>query len=282
MTMTLQEALQWARLQLVTSPTLRSDSDSLLCHVLQCSPSRLIGYPEQQLTAQQQQQFVSLIEQRRQGIPIAHLTGSRGFWSLDIGVNQHTLIPRPDTELLVSLALEKVQPGMRVADLGTGSGAIALSIRSERKDIWILAMDYSFNALKIAKQNAEDNQLPLLFFRGRWLEAMQPGSLDIIVSNPPYIPSDDPHLTLGDLCFEPITALASGKDGLDDIRQLVRQSALVLKSNGWLIVEHGYEQSLAVQRLFEQSGFTEVQAFQDYGRRDRVVIGKRSASLELR
>ncbi|HCD05949.1 MULTISPECIES: peptide chain release factor N(5)-glutamine methyltransferase [unclassified Methylophaga] len=273
--MTIQEALQWARVQLDISPTLRKDIESLLCHVLSCQPLRLISYPEQTLTAEEQQQFVSLIEQRRQGVPVAHLTGVRGFWSLEVAVNQHTLIPRPDTELLVSLALEKIQPGMRVADLGTGSGAIALAIKAERDDIWMLASDYSLQALTMAKYNAEKNQLAVQFVCGQWLESMHSSSLDIIVSNPPYIRSDDPHLTLGDLRFEPLTALASGEDGLQDIRQLVQQAARVLKPEGWLMIEHGYDQSSAVQGMFQQYGFNEIQAFQDYGQQDRVVIGKR-------
>jgi len=280
--MTIQQALQWARLQLVASQTLRPDIESLLCHVLQCTPSRLISYPEQQLTSSQQQNFVSLVEQRQQGIPVAHLTGSRGFWSLDIEVNQHTLIPRPDTELLVSLALEKIQPGMCIADLGTGSGAIALAIKSECHDIWMLATDFSEAALQQAKHNAVKNNLDVHFFRGQWLDAIQPETLDIIISNPPYIRSDDPHLTNGDLRFEPLSALASGEDGLDDIRLLVHQSSRVLKSDGWLMVEHGYDQSQAVQVLFQQAGFIEIQAFQDYGQQDRVVIGKRSVSGEFR
>ncbi|WP_300497333.1 peptide chain release factor N(5)-glutamine methyltransferase [uncultured Methylophaga sp.] len=280
--MTIQQALQWARLQLVASQTLRPDIESLLCHVLQCAPSRLISYPEQQLTAPEQRNFVSLVEQRQQGIPVAHLTGSRGFWSLDIEVNQHTLIPRPDTELLVSLALEKIQPGMCIADLGTGSGAIALAIKAECHDIWMLATDYSQPALLQAKQNAVKNHLDVHFVRGQWLDAIQSEALDIIISNPPYIRSDDPHLTIGDLRFEPLTALASGADGLDDIRQLVHQASRVIKSNGWLMIEHGYDQSQAVQALFQQAGFSEIQAFQDYGQQDRVVIGKRSVSREFR
>jgi release factor glutamine methyltransferase len=280
--MTIQQALQWARLQLVASQTLRQDIESLLCHVLQCASSRLISYPEQQLTPAQQQSFVSLVEQRQQGIPVAHLTGSRGFWSLDIEVNRHTLIPRPDTELLVSLALEKIQPGMCIADLGTGSGAIALAIKAECHDIWMLATDYSQPALLQAKQNAVKNHLDVHFVRGQWLDAIQSEALDMIISNPPYIRSDDPHLTNGDLRFEPLTALASGADGLDDIRQLVHQASRVIKSNGWLMIEHGYDQSQAVQALFQQAGFSEIQAFQDYGQQDRVVIGKRSVSREFR
>lgn len=273
--MTISDALQWARIQLATSPDLRNDIESLICHVLQCSPARLISYPEQQLTVLEQQHFVSLIEQRQQGRPVAHLTGVRGFWSLDIEVNQHTLIPRPDTELLVSLVVEKIQPGMRVADLGTGSGAIALAIKSEKNDIWMLATDYSAQALTMAKYNAEKNHLAVNFVQAQWLDALQAESLDIIVSNPPYICSKDPHLTKGDLRFEPLSALASGEDGLQDIRQLVRQSAVVLKPQGWLMVEHGYDQSLVVQTLFQQSGFIEIEAYQDYGQQDRVVIGRR-------
>ncbi|WP_292747142.1 peptide chain release factor N(5)-glutamine methyltransferase, partial [Methylophaga sp. UBA3191] len=182
----------------------------------------------------------------------------------------------------VSLALEKIQPGMCIADLGTGSGAIALAIKAECHDIWMLATDYSQPALMQAKQNAVKNHLDIHFVRGQWLDAIQPEALDIIISNPPYIRSDDPHLTDGDLRFEPLTALASGADGLDDIRQLVHQSSRVIKSNGWLMIEHGYDQSQAVQALFQQAGFSEIQAFQDYGQQDRVVIGKRSVSREFR
>lgn len=273
--MTILEALQWARIQLIASPSLRADSEALLCHVLDCQPLALITSPEKTLSTEQQQLFVSLIEQRQQGIPVAYLTGTRGFWSLDLQVNQHTLIPRPDTELLVSLALEKIQPGMRVADLGTGSGAIALAIKAECKDIWMLATDYSAEALTMAKHNAEKNQLEVHFVRAQWLEAFQPESFDLIVSNPPYIRADDPHLTSGDLRFEPLTALASGEDGLQDIQQLVRQSADILNSQGWLMVEHGYDQSVEVQAIFQQNGFTNIQAYQDYGQQDRVVIGQR-------
>lgn len=274
--MTIEEALQWAKTQLAASPTARMDSEVLLCHVLQCQPLRFITHPQQKLTLQQQQQFSILLEQRQQGLPVAHLTGARGFWTLDLAVNQHTLIPRPDTELLVSLVLDKLQPGMRVADLGTGSGAIALAIKSDCPDIWMLATDYSENALKMAKHNADKNHLSVHFVRGQWLTAIQQQSLDIIVSNPPYIRADDPHLTQGDLRFEPLSALASGADGLEDIRQLVQQSAEILKSHGWLMVEHGYDQSSAVQAIFQQNGFTDIQAHRDYGQQDRVVIGKRA------
>lgn len=277
--MTIGEALQWARQQLTDNPHGAVDCEHLLCHVLQCPPLRLITEPRQQLSAQQEQQFVSLLKQRQQGVPVAYLTGTRGFWSLELEVNQHSLIPRPDTELLVSLALEKISAAMRIADLGTGSGAIALALAVERKDIRILATDYSAQALQVAQSNARKNKLPVQFVRGQWLEAFQAESLDLIVSNPPYICADDPHLLRGDLRFEPLSALVAGDDGLDDIRQIVRQAAVVLKPEGWLMIEHGYEQSSAVQALFSQHSFTDIQPFQDYGQQDRVVIGRRHSGV---
>lgn len=274
--MTITEALHWARTQLIASPSARIDSETLLCHVLNCPPLTLITSAENTLSAEQQQQYVLLIEQRQRGVPVAYLTGNRGFWTLDLDVNPHTLIPRPDTELLVSLAVEKIQPGMRVADLGTGSGAIALAIKAECKEVWLLATDYSADALQMAKHNAEKNHLSVQFVRAQWLAALQAESLHMIVSNPPYIRSDDPHLTEGDLRFEPVTALVSGEDGLQDIRQLVQQSAVVLLPGGWLMIEHGYDQAQTVQLLFKQSGFVDIQSFQDYGQQDRVVIGRKS------
>ncbi len=273
--MNIGEALRWARQQLSGNPHGAVDSEHLLCHVLQSPPLRLITDPGQQLSTQQEQQFALLISQRQQGVPVAYLTGTRGFWSLELEVNQHSLIPRPDTELLVSLALEKISAAMRIADLGTGSGAIALALVAERKDIRVVATDYSAKALQLAQSNARQNKLPVQFVRGQWLEAFQAESLDMIVSNPPYIRADDPHLLHGDLRFEPLSALVSGVDGLDDIRQIVRQAATVLRPSGWLMIEHGYEQSAAVQALFSQHDFTDIQPFQDYGQQDRVVIGRR-------
>ena len=274
--MTIQQALQWARLQLVASQTLRPDIESLLCHVLQCAPSRLISYPEQQLTAPEQRNFVSLVEQRQQGIPVAHLTGSRGFWSLDIEVNQHTLIPRPDTELLVSLALEKIQPGMCIADLGTGSGAIALAIKAECHDIWMLATDYSQPALLQAKQNAVKNHLDVHFVRGQWLDAIQSEALDIIISNPPYIASDViPTLDASVRSFEPHSALDGGRDGLDAYRSIVSMGQKRMKPGAWLVFEIGFDQREAVMTLMETAGFAQVSSAQDTGQRDRVVCGRR-------
>ncbi|EMR14333.1 N5-glutamine S-adenosyl-L-methionine-dependent methyltransferase [Methylophaga lonarensis MPL] len=231
--------------------------------------------PEQSVDPVQTQQFRQLIAQRKQGHPVAHLTGQRGFWTLDLQVTPATLIPRPDTELLVELTLSKLKSGMSIADLGTGSGAIALALASERQDVQVIATDISAQALITAKLNAFQNQLQQVsFIRGQWLAAFAARSLDLIVSNPPYIEDTDPHLGQGDLRFEPRTALASGADGLDDLRVIVSQAAQVLRPGGWLLTEHGYLQSAAVQALFASSGFIEISAHQDFGGRDRVVMAQ--------
>lgn len=257
------------------APTAALDSEVLLCHVLQCTSTGLMTRPEQSVDPVQTQQFRQLIAQRKQGHPVAHLTGKRGFWTLDLQVTPATLIPRPDTELLVELTLSKLKSGMSIADLGTGSGAIALALASERQDVQVIATDISVQALITAKLNAFQNQLQQVsFIRGQWLAAFKAQSLDLIVSNPPYIEDTDPHLGQGDLRFEPRTALASGADGLDDLRVIVSQAAQVLRPGGWLLTEHGYLQSAAVQALFASSGFIEISAHQDFGGRDRVVMAQ--------
>jgi release factor glutamine methyltransferase len=172
-------------------------------------------------------------------------------------------------------ALTKMTKGMLVADLGTGTGAIALSLASEYPDSFFVASDYSAQALKIAQSNAKSNHIyNVLFWRGDWLTAVKAGSLDMIVTNPPYIEQGDPHLKQGDVIFEPIQALASGVDGLDDIRKIIIQSTMALKPRGWLMIEHGYRQADPVKLLFEQAGFEEVECYQDFGGNDRVTAGQ--------
>jgi release factor glutamine methyltransferase len=232
-------------------------------------------WPDKSIEAEQISRFYNLIEKRGLGQPVAYLTGTRGFWSLDLKVTSATLIPRPDTELLVELALVKLKPAMVIADLGTGTGAIALSLAQTHPAVTIFAMDFSNEALKVAKENAADHDLNnVQFWQGSWLEAIKPNSLHMIISNPPYIEDHDPHLIEGDLRFEPRSALASGHDGLDDIRIIVKQAQQCLMADGWLMIEHGYHQAKQVQALFIACGFINVISHQDFGGHDRVVSGQ--------
>ncbi len=273
--MNIAEALSYGRVELSDTESPEIDSQVLLCHVLSCANTYLHIWADKSLSSEQQTQFEQLIKLRQTGQPVAHLTGERGFWSLDLKVTADTLIPRPDTELLVSLALEKITSGMRVADLGTGTGAIALSLATERPAATFFAMDYSWPALQVAQTNAFSHQLSnVLFWQGSWLNAIKDNCLDIVVSNPPYIEQNDPHLLQGDVRFEPMTALASGVDGLDDIRLIIVQAKRCLKASGWLLIEHGYHQAAQVKQLFEQAGFMQVKSEQDFGGNDRVVIGQ--------
>ncbi len=272
--MNIAEALRYGHVELGDGDSPEIDSRVLLCYLLDCTTSYLHAWSDKLLTEEQQAQWVSLIEQRQHGQPVAYLTGQRGFWSLDLKVTVDTLIPRPDTELLVSLALEKLEPAMLVADLGTGSGAVALSLAAEQPTVQVLAMDFSMAALLVAKENALSHQLNnVSFWRGSWLCSIADKSLDMVVSNPPYIEASDVHLSQGDVRFEPLSALASGPDGLDDIRLIVTQAQRCLKPSGWLMVEHGYDQALKVQQVFSEAGFSEVTSRQDFGGNDRVTIG---------
>lgn len=272
--MNIAEALRYGHVELNDGDSPEIDSRVLLCYLLDCPTSYLHAWSDTLLTNEQQVQWIVLVQQRQQGHPVAYLTGQRGFWTLDLKVTADTLIPRPDTELLVSLALEKLKPTMCVADLGTGSGAIALSLASEQPTAQIVALDFSMAALLVAKENAINHQLSnVSFWQGSWLAAVADKSLDMVVSNPPYIEVNDVHLSQGDVRFEPLSALASGIDGLDDIRLIVVQAQRCLKQGGWLMVEHSYDQAKQVQQLFSEAGFSEVSSRQDFGDNDRVTIG---------
>ncbi len=273
--MNIVEALEYGRAALSDSDSPEVDSQVLLGHILECTRSYFHTWPEKKLTLDQQKQFETFIEQRQKGKPVAHITGQRGFWSLNLTVTPDTLIPRPDTELLVSLALEKLKPEMTVADLGTGTGAVGLSLAQEVPSINLFASDASPAALDIARINAINNKISnVQFWQGSWLDAIKADCLDMIVSNPPYIEADDEHLSQGDVRFEPLTALASGLDGLDDIRHITVQAQQCLNPAGWLLIEHGYHQAGQVQQLFSAAGFVNVSSHKDYGDNDRVVMGQ--------
>ena len=255
------------------------DVDLLFCHALGKSRSWLASHtdtvPERALVSTMNE----LILARAGGAPIAYLLGRRGFWTLDLTVSGDTLIPRADTECLLEAALARL-PADRsaaVADLGTGSGAIALALAAERPLIEVIATDLSEPALIVAKGNAERLRIANVSFRfGSWCEALPAGqALEMIVSNPPYLAENDPHLEIGDLRFEPRSALVSGVDGLDAIRSIVAQTPDHLGSGGWLLLEHGMEQGAAIRSLLDQQGWSDVQTLTDIEGRERVTCARR-------
>lgn len=278
MTVTLQQAEAWALEQLQGSDSPRIDAQWLLMHVLQCERTRLLSHGDQRLSEAQWQHYQALIVRRQGGEPVAYITGSRGFWSLELKVTAAVLIPRPDTELLVEqvLALADNSQRLTLADLGTGSGAIALALASERPSWRILATDASAAALAVASENARHNELERVeFHHGDWCQALPDGlMLDILVSNPPYIAPHDPHLQQGDLRFEPLSALSAAQDGLRDLRLLTAQAAERLRAGGFLLFEHGYDQGAEVRAMMLRHGFTDVHTLRDAGGQERVTQGR--------
>jgi len=234
------------------------------------------------LTEHQKTKFNELFARRCDGEPVAYIIGEREFWSLPLQVNPSTLIPRPDTELLIELALSILSESeARVLDLGTGTGAIALALASE-KALWNLTgVDISAEAVSLAKSNADTLSLPVCFLVSDWFTAIQGSLFDLIVSNPPYIASDDVHLAEGDVLFEPKAALVSGEDGLEDLRLIIQQSPYYLKDQGWLILEHGWKQAPKVRQLMSARGFLLVSSHLDLSRHERVTIGKWATASTL-
>ncbi|MFO1431184.1 MAG: peptide chain release factor N(5)-glutamine methyltransferase [Candidatus Competibacteraceae bacterium] len=276
--MSIADVLQDAGIRLVAvSDTPRLDAEALLTHVLNKPRSYLYAWPEQTLNSNQSRHFAALVERRLSGEPIAYILGQREFWSLELIVTPATLIPRPETELLVELALERIPQsgGMRMADLGTGSGAIALAIAKERADVEIIATDTSADALAIARLNARRLNIRNVIFRqGDWYNALEKNQrFHLIVSNPPYVAANDPYLKA--LRFEPATALMAGSDGLDAIRNLIAEVMGFLQPDGSLLLEHGCEQGRQVQELLRTRGFIGVQSYRDAAGKDRVTGGRR-------
>lgn len=255
----------------------RAEAELLLLHVLHKPRSWLFTHADDTLDADIQSAYDALLDRREAGEPVAYITGRRGFWTLELQVTPATLIPRSETELLVELALQRLPPDFsgRVADLGTGSGAIALAIARERPRAQVLATDASMAALEVARRNAQRHAIGNVdFVHGDWLLPLAGQHFALIVSNPPYIEAADPHLARGDLRFEPASALASGSDGLDDIRRIVDGARRHLDPSGWLLLEHGWNQGAAVRALLLHAGYVQISTMQDIERRDRVSGGR--------
>lgn len=274
---TLANAIRDAAARL-TGDEARLEAELLLAHALDRPRSWFYAHAGDLLEPRDAREFEALLRRRDHGEPVAQITGHRGFWSLELAVTADTLIPRPETELLVELALERLPRAepRRVIDLGTGTGAIALAIASERPLADITAVDASAAALQVARDNASEAGLPLRLLASDWFSAVAGECFDLIASNPPYIAEDDPHLRQGDLRFEPRSALASGPDGLDAIRRIVRDAPAFLAPGGWLLVEHGYDQGPAVRALMHDAGLQSVATERDLEQRDRVTLGRRS------
>ena len=279
--MTVTQAIAWATLGQKNSLSdnltalEQRDAEAVLLHVLGKSTAFLRTWPDFVLSAEQVTQYQSAIMRLSTGEPLAYVLGEQAFWTLTLQVTPDTLIPRPDTERLVEAALTRMTTAQgRVLDLGTGSGAIALSLASERPAWQIIASDFSAAALVVARSNTLKNSLSNCEFRqGSWFDVLQEDEkFNLIVSNPPYIDPDDAHLSA--LIHEPITALAAAEHGLADLVEIVAGAGRHLLEAGWLLVEHGYDQGLAVRELFMQADFVQVETLRDYGGNERVTLGQ--------
>lgn len=254
-----------------------ADAALLLAHALGRSRGWLYAHGDEVPEPALLRRFEALLARRLGGEPVAYLTGTRGFWTFELQVTPDTLIPRPETERLVELALERLQPGaaLRIADLGTGSGAIALALALERPRAQVVATDASAAALAVAQRNAVALGAGNVSFRqGSWFEPLAGGRFDLVASNPPYVAQGDPHLSRGDLRFEPAAALSSGADGLGDLRTIVRDAPGHLLPGGWLLLEHGFDQGAAVRALLEDAGFGDVATARDLEDRERTSLGR--------
>ncbi|AVO54392.1 peptide chain release factor N(5)-glutamine methyltransferase [Ectopseudomonas mendocina] len=258
------------------SPTPRLDAELLLAAALGKPRSYLRTWPERELDAAQQAQFNAFMQRRRSGEPVAYILGRQGFWSLDLEVAPHTLIPRPDTELLVEAALERLPAApLAVLDLGTGTGAIALALASERPAWQVTGVDRVEDAVALAERNRQRLNLGnASFVQSHWFSALAGQRYGLILSNPPYIRADDHHLDQGDVRFEPSSALVAGSDGLDDIRAIIQAAPQHLLEGGWLLLEHGFDQASDVRALLAAEGFVEVHSRRDLAGHERISLGR--------
>ncbi len=274
---TIKHQLEWATAVLYSiSCSAALDSEVLLAHCLQKNRSYLLTWPERELTAEQLEQFHELVRKRLQPQPVAYLIGSREFYSMDLNTTSDTLVPRPETELLVESVLDLIVDltAPKILELGTGTGAISLAIKKHASQSDIVATDISEAALQVARSNALKHHLDIGLIESDWYQALIPAKFDIIVSNPPYIASDDPYLSQGDLPAEPIQALCSGKTGLEALSVIIQGGRDYLNDNGWILLEHGYDQEQAVTDIFKQYGYHEISTLRDFNDLPRVTRAK--------
>lgn len=264
-------ALAWARTQID-----QMDARVLLRHVLECPAARLVAWPEHKLAGEDWANYRGLVERRVAGEPVAYLTGTREFYGREFMVTPAVLIPRPETELLVELALAHFagQRGVRVLDMGTGSGALAVTLALEMDTPDVIALDRSREALWVAMANAARLGASVSFVQSDWFAALGDEQFGLIVSNPPYIAAADPHLEQGDVRFEPRGALAAGPQGLDDLAEIVAGAPARLIDGGWLFLEHGYDQAVAARSLLADAGFAAIASWTDLAGIERVSGGR--------
>lgn len=289
--MNYQYWLSMAISRFVNSESPKRDAEILLSFVTARARTFLLSFPETEITDEELDKLIPLVERRHKGEPIAYIVGEREFWSLSLTVSSSSFIPRPDTEYLVEQALLCLPTyGCRILDLGSGSGAIALALASERPDCFVIGIDITTDVVTLARYNALKLSINnICFLQGSWFNVNQftkkgiecdhfssmiTAGFSLIVSNPPYIAIDDPHLKMGDVRYEPIEALVAGDDGMDDLVIIIQQAPSYLLLEGWLLVEHGWQQAKKVQALFYKAGFSSVMTYQDYGGRDRCTLGQ--------
>ncbi|WP_444919782.1 peptide chain release factor N(5)-glutamine methyltransferase [Microbulbifer sp. CnH-101-G] len=265
-------------IELTDSESARLDIEVLLAHILGRERTWLYTWPEYELSPSEQEELDALLARRKNGEPVAHLTGVREFWSLTLKVDASTLIPRPDTELLVETALELCpQEKLRALDLGTGTGAIALALASEKPGWQIVAAEKSPAALALAEENRKRLGFAnVQILESDWFAQLPPQQFGLIVSNPPYIDAADPHLAQGDVRFEPHSALVAPHQGLADIERIARGAADFLQGGGWLMVEHGWQQAESVREIFSAAGYCAVESRKDYSGWERITLGRKN------
>lgn len=278
--MTVEQSWRWAKQQLPDSDCAAVDAKTLLCHVLDCTSTHLHTHAQQVLTTATYERYQALVYRRQQGTPVSYILGRQDFWTLSLAVDESTLIPRPETELLVEQTLRlNSRDNPRILDLGTGSGAIALALASELPAAEIVAVDRIAEALALAAQNARNLRLTnVLFHRSHWFAQLEPQTFDVIVTNPPYVEANSCWLDQGDVRFEPTSALIAGIDGLEDIRHIVANAHPWLKPGGWLLLEHGYNQAAAVATMLAAHSYQNRQCLDDYSAIPRISFAQKSSA----